>query len=464
MPRALAIRSTVLRLAVGYAALFAGLALVLAGYIYWRTESYLARQTDRAILAATETLLDRHRAGGIPALIRAIETKLADEPDEDEIVALVDGARRVVAGNLESAPAEATLKWFELEILRKPLNSTARILRVPAGETHTLYVGRDIQVRLDVRKVVAETLLWSILLAIAASILIGLLARRMLARRLARISSVADRVVLGDLSPRVPLSGAGDEFDKLAADLNVMLDRLSELVDGVRQVSNAIAHDLRTPLTRLRGRLETALGAADSPARFRASAEAALQDLDQVVRLFEALLRIAEIEAGHRRAAFARVDLAALAEDMVEFYQPLAEQRGLALVAELAAADCVGDRMLLAQAVANLLDNAIKYTPRGGTVRVATDQAGAETGIAVHDDGPGIPETERDKVTRRFYRLEASRSSPGSGLGLSLVVSVAKLHGGTLDLADNAPGLKARLSLPRAATARDGLTATAAPP
>ena len=450
MPRALAIRSTVLRLAVGYAALFAGLALVLAGYIYWRTESYLARQTDRAILAATETLLERHRAGGIQALIRAIETRLADEPDEDEIIALVDGTRRIVAGNLESAPAETTLKWFELEILRKPANSTARVLRVPAGDTHALYVGRDIQVRLDVRTVVAETLLWSVLLAFAASILIGLLARQMLARRLARISSVADRVVLGDLSPRVPLSGAGDEFDRLAADLNVMLDRLSELVDGVRQVSNAIAHDLRTPLTRLRGRLETALGGADSPARFRASAEAALQELDQVVRLFEALLRIAEIEAGHRRAAFARVDLAALAEDMVEFYQPLAEERGLALVADLAAAECIGDRMLLAQVVANLLDNAIKYTPPGGTVRVATAQAGTETEITVDDDGPGIPEAERDKVTRRFYRLEASRSSPGSGLGLSLVVSVAKLHGGTLDLADNAPGLKARLRLPRA--------------
>ena len=179
-------------------------------------------------------------------------------------------------------------------------------------------------------------------------------------------------------------------------------------------------------------------------------AEAALQELDQVVRLFEALLRIAEIEAGHRRAAFARVDLAALAEDMVEFYQPLAEQRGLTLAADLAAAECIGDRMPLAQVVANLLDNAIKYTPPGGTVRVATAQAGTETEIIVDDDGPGIPEAERDKVTRRFYRLEASRSSPGSGLGLSLVVSVAKLHGGTLDLADNAPGLKARLRLPRA--------------
>ena len=448
MTQALVIRSTVLRLAVGYAALFAGLALLLAGYIYWRTESYLARQTDRAIMIAAETLMERYRVGGLPTLARAIEIKLSDEPDEDEIIALVDGARRMVAGNLESAPTETTLRWFDLEILRKPENSTARMLRVPIGDAHTLYVGRDIQVRIDVRKVVTDTLLWSIFLAAAASILIGLLARHLLARRLAQISSVADRVVLGDLSPRVALSGAGDEFDKLAGDINVMLDRLTELMDGVRQVSNAIAHDLRTPLTRLRGRLETALAGADSPPRFRAAAEAALQELDQVVRLFEALLRIAEIEAGHRRAAFAPVDLAALVVDMAEFYQPLAEQRGLSLEATAEAAQCVGDRMLLAQAVANLLDNAIKYTPAGGAVRVAAAMRAGGAEIAVADTGPGIPPEERDKVTRRFYRLEQSRTSPGSGLGLSLVVSVAKLHGGRLELEDNAPGLRARLCLP----------------
>jgi signal transduction histidine kinase len=229
-----------------------------------------------------------------------------------------------------------------------------------------------------------------------------------------------------------------------------MLDRLVELMDGVRLVSNAIAHDLRTPLARLRGRLESALREADSPARFRAAAEAALQELDQVVRLFDALLRIAEIEAGHRRAAFAPVDLAALAADIAELYQPLAEQRGLTLETALAPAACAGDRMLLAQVVANLLDNAIKYTPAGGRILIETRRLGSEAEVAVADDGPGIPPEEREKVTRRFYRLEASRTSPGSGLGLSLVVSVAKLHGGRLDLADNAPGLRARLLLPEA--------------
>jgi signal transduction histidine kinase len=442
------LRSTVLRLAVGYAALFAGSALLLAGYIYWTTERYFVRQTEKTVVASADALLERFRGGGIPALARAIEARLADEADDDEIVALVDEARRVVAGNLEGPPAETRATWFDLEILRRPVNSSARMLRLPVGESHVLYVGRDNQVRLDMRKVVADSLAWSIAMTVALSILVGFLARHLLARRLARISGVADRVVLGDLSTRVKLTGAGDEFDRLSGDINLMLDRISELMDGVRQVSNAIAHDLRTPLARLRGRLEAALRDSDSPERFRATAEAALQELDQVVRIFEALLRIAEIEAGHRRAAFAPVDAAALAADVAELYQPLAEQRGLALEAELAPASCTGDRTLVAQALANLVDNAIKYARPGGHVRVRSATRDGSVELVVEDDGPGIPEGERDKVVRRFYRLEPSRGTPGSGLGLSLVVSVARLHGGRLDLEDAGPGLRARLVLP----------------
>jgi signal transduction histidine kinase len=360
----------------------------------------------------------------------------------------------VLAGNLEAAPPEGERNWFELELVRQPANSAARMLRLALDETLVLYVGRDVKLRQEVRKVVADTLLWSIGAIFAVAILVGLLARALLARRLARISGVAERVVLGDLSTRVPMTGSGDEFDRLSGDINTMLERIDELMDGVRQVSNAIAHDLRTPLTRLRGRLEAALRGSDSPERFRATAEAALQELDQVVRIFDALLRIAEIEAGHRRAAFVRVDLATLAEDVVELYQPLAEQRGLGLEAAPSPAACIGDRMLLAQALANLVDNASKYTPAGGRILVSAgpvDGGGAE--LAVADRGPGIPAEERDKVIRRFYRLDPGRNSPGSGLGLSLVVSVAKLHGGRLDLEDNAPGLRARLVLPSAGPA-----------
>jgi signal transduction histidine kinase len=444
------LRSTVLRLAIGYAVLFVASALVLAGYIYWTTDRYLARQTDKTIVAGADALLERFRNDGVAGLVRAIESRLAEEADEEEIIALVDPDRRLLAGNLESAPPENASAWFDLELVRESRSSTARVLRITLSNAHQLFVGRDVQVRLEVRKVVADTLVWSIGVTAGIAILVGLLARALLARRLARISTVADRVVLGDLSTRVPLTGSGDEFDRLSSDINVMLDRLGELMDGVRQVSNAIAHDLRTPLTRLRSRLETALKAADSPARFRATAESALQELDQVVRIFDALLRIAEIETGHQRAAFAPVDLAVIATDVAEFYQPLAEQRGLTLEVEASPAACVGDRMLIAQALANLVDNAIKYSPSGGQIRVSTRRQDNDVVLVVADTGPGIPIAERDKVIQRFYRLEESRGSPGSGLGLSLVVSVAKLHGGRLDLDDAQPGLVARLILPAA--------------
>ncbi|MBM3521604.1 MAG: HAMP domain-containing protein [Alphaproteobacteria bacterium] len=444
------LRSTVLRLAIGYAALFAISAMVLAGYTYWATDSYLARQTDKTIIAVADALQERFRSEGVAGVARALEARLAEEADEEEVIALVDRDRRILAGNLESAPPGNEGPWFALELVRDQRSSAARMLRLPLPTGHVLFVGRDVQVRHEVRKVVADTLVWSTLATVAIAILVGLLARRLLARRLASISSVADRVVLGDLRPRVPLTGSGDEFDRISSDINVMLDRLTELMDGVRQVSNSIAHDLRTPLTRLRGRLERALAAADSPARFRATAEAALQELDQVVRIFDALLRIAEIEAGHRRAAFAPVDLAAIATDVVELYQPLAEQRGLALAAELGEAKVVGDPALIAQALANLVDNALKYTPAGGRIGVTTRMRDSQGELEVGDTGPGIPAEEREKVTQRFYRLEQSRSSPGSGLGLSLVGSVAKLHGGRLSLHDNAPGLKVVLALPAA--------------
>jgi signal transduction histidine kinase len=444
------LRSTVLRLAIGYAALFVAAVAVLSAYVYWATAGYMARQTDKTIIAESDAMLERFRNEGAIGLARAIETRLAEEADEDEVLALVDPERRIVAGNLESVPSGTGDGLFDLELVRESRSSSARMLRLTLATNHQLFVGRDVQLRLDLGRLLAEALLWSIAITVALAILGGLMARRILVRRLQRISDVADRVVFGDLSHRVPLSGSGDEFDRLSQDINVMLERLSELMDGVREVSNSIAHDLRTPLTRLRGRLEGALAVGDSPARMREALSGAIREIDEVVRIFEALLRIAEIESGHRRAAFARVDLAEVASDVAELYQPLAEARGLALGVDTAPASCDGDRTLLAQAVANLVDNAIKYTPAGGRVTVAVARQPGQAVLTIADNGPGVPQGERDRIKERFYRLERSRSSPGSGLGLSLVVSVAKLHGGALTLTDNEPGLRASLTLPAA--------------
>jgi signal transduction histidine kinase len=247
----------------------------------------------------------------------------------------------------------------------------------------------------------------------------------------------------------VPVAGRGDEFDQVAEVINDMLDRISRLMDGVRQVSNAIAHDLRTPITRARTRLEDALLHADTPEALRAAIERATADLDGIVAIFQALLRIAEIEAGSRRSAFTRIDIAPLLAEVEELYGALAEERDIALVTRIPTeVPAYGDKALVQQAVANLLDNAVKFSPPGGTVRL-TATTGTRVAITVSDEGPGIPPEDRAKATDRFYRGESARSTPGSGLGLSLVAAVANLHGGELRLEDNQPGLRAVLILPR---------------
>jgi signal transduction histidine kinase len=261
----------------------------------------------------------------------------------------------------------------------------------------------------------------------------------------AEISATAEAIAGGDLTPRVRRSGRGDEFDRMAESINTMLERIARLMDGVRQVSNAIAHDLRTPITRARARLEDAAEHAGSEAELRAAIERAVADLDGVTSVFQALLRIAEIEAGARRSAFAEVDLGPLLADLAELYGAFAEDRGLQLALDVPdTLSLLGDRELIQQAVANLLDNAIKFSPPGGRIGLSATAEGRRLRIAVVDDGPGIPEADRARAADRFFRGEQARSTPGSGLGLALVQAVAMLHDGTLLLEDAAPGAAAK--------------------
>jgi signal transduction histidine kinase len=288
----------------------------------------------------------------------------------------------------------------------------------------------------------------------------ALVIRNLFRRTLANISATSVAIAGGDFAQRVRLTGRGDEFDQVAEVINDMLDRITRLMDGVRQVSNSIAHDLRTPITRARTRLEDAALHAESPDDLRAAIERATQDLDGIVAVFQALLRIAEIEAGSRRSSFAQFDLAPLLAEVADLYSAVAEERGIALW--LQAPDTLpsyGDKAMIQQAIANLVDNAVKFSPDGGTVRLAASVS-AMVFVAVEDRGAGIPMAERDRVTDRFYRGETARSSPGSGLGLSLVLAVAHLHGGNLRLEDNRPGLRAVLALPLAEMAEGRHVAT----
>jgi signal transduction histidine kinase len=268
-------------------------------------------------------------------------------------------------------------------------------------------------------------------------------------RRIELINQTSRNIMAGDLSQRIPIRGSGDELDQLAGNLNTMIDEIERLMDGIRHVSDNIAHDLRTPLTRLRNRLEQLLVDLEDGSPYRSQVEQGIAEADQLLATFAALLRIARIEAGGHKARFKPVDLAALVGDAAELYEALAEEKQLRFSTRVdASVSLEGDRDLLFQALTNLIDNAIKYTPAGGEVSLELMRVGKTADIAVSDTGSGIAETERDKVGQRFYRLESSRNTPGSGLGLSLVKAVAKLHRATLLLEDNAPGLKATLRLP----------------
>jgi signal transduction histidine kinase len=278
-------------------------------------------------------------------------------------------------------------------------------------------------------------------------VLSGWMVRRVLLAEVHGISQTASAIVEGDLSRRLPIRGGAHELDILGQTINRMLEQIEHLVHGVRNVSNAIAHDLRTPLAELRSRLEELVVTRPPPGEVLTEIENAVADVDRVIGIFNALLRLAEIDTGARRSGFVQVDMVKVAAEAAEFYQPVAELKGVKLSFESAGAQTVaGDSLLLAQAIGNLIDNALKFVPLNGTITVATARRrNGAVEVVVSDDGPGIPDAEKSRVSQRFYRGDASRGTPGVGLGLSLVEGVAKLHGGALELADNKPGLRATL-------------------
>jgi signal transduction histidine kinase len=444
------LQSAGIRFAVIYAVLLSASAAALALFLWWSTAGLLDRQTEASIQADAQSLVERFAAGHVAALMLTIEERLAQNVEDDAIYLLVDRTGRSLAGNLQYWPQGAveTGDWYELPIERAGVRSLAVVeaFTLPGG--FRLLIGRDVQVRAQLRTLLTDALLWALLVVLAMATMGALVVRSLFRRALANVSDTALAIAGGNFTQRVELTGRGDEFDQLAETINDMLDRMARLMEGVREVSNAIAHDLRTPITRARARLEDAAAHSESATELRSAIERAIADLDDIVAVFQALLRIAEIEAGSRRVAFATVDIAPVLADAAELYGAVADEKGVALSVE--GPDHLpiyGDRDLIQQAVANLLDNAVKFSPRGAAVRLSAKptQTGAE--ITVADQGPGIPEADRGRVTERFYRGEAARNTPGSGLGLALVHAVAQLHGGSLRLVDTAPGLAAILTL-----------------
>jgi signal transduction histidine kinase len=451
-----------LRLAAIYAGLFGASALALVLFLWWETATLLDRQVEAAIIADARGLAEQFNDGGLPALTSTIRDRLVLNVDDDAIYLLVDDYGTRLAGNLERWPPGVVYPemWYELAVERGGVRAAARVRRFDLPGGVHLLVGRDVRTRLALRNLLTDALFWAVLVLFLLAGAGALLMNRLFRSMLANVSATSAAIAAGDLSRRVQHSGRGDEFDNLAETINDMLDRIARLMDGVRQVSNAIAHDLRTPIARARARLEYASEHAQTEADLHAAVDRALADLDGVVQIFQALLRIAEIEAGARRSAFADVDLSPVLADLAELYGALAEDIGLTLELSLPPALRVhGDRDLLQQAVANLLDNAVKFSPHGGKVRLEAMVVVGEVRVLVSDQGSGIPIADRQRAVQRFFRGEQARHTPGSGLGLALVSAVAQLHGGALTLEDNSPGLRAVLTLPvRAESAAVGRT------
>jgi signal transduction histidine kinase len=436
--------STSLRLAALYTAGFA-LAVALLGLVTMlATRSALSQQFESRIRNEAMAVQADYTEGGLKGLL----AELGERKDlTDELLFGVQtGAGEPVTGRLAGLRAPAG--WSD-QLLT--VDSKVERLRVFAQELPGGYrlLAGDKSGRIEA---LSRRILLGFFLAFAAVLAVGAVGAfalsRAVQRRLAAISGTAQAIIDGDMARRVPVAAGDDDLTRLAATINRMLDRIAGLMDSLRQVSSDIAHDLRTPLNRLRQRLEAAARQAHDPDH-RAEIEGALRDVDAILATFAAMLRIAEVEAGGRRTAFRRLDLQALARAVVEDFAPAAEDGGHALVLESSKAVWIeGDGDLLTQMTVNLVENALRHTPRGCTVRLSALRTPDGAVLSVADDGPGVPAADRERLFDRFYRLERSRSTPGSGLGLALVQAVARLHRGEISLVERKPGLEARIVIP----------------
>ncbi|MDE1145731.1 MAG: HAMP domain-containing sensor histidine kinase [Azospirillaceae bacterium] len=449
------LRATTFRFALVYLGLFVGSVLLVLWLIYWSTAGFLAGQADTAIREDMQLLADRYRAGGMAGLAEAVNERGMGNASALYILSSPNSS--TLAGNQFWPKGAEGPGWVNLPVKDpktgaiRPGDVRALIAALPGG--YHVLVGRDLGEVHVLRERLERVIGWSMGLTLVLGLTGGLAMSRVWLRRLDGVTRTAEAIREGMLVSRVPLTGSGDEFDQLAHTLNAMLDRIEALVAGIRHVSQGIAHDLRTPLTRLRTRLELAL-MHDTVENPREVLEAAIEEVDHLLATFRALLAIAEVESGGS-LPIAPVRLDQLAESSGELYEAVAEAQGIAFTVSVtateAAATVQGNGQLLSQALVNLLDNALKYTPEGGRVTLTVAPGGpGQVRVTVADTGPGIPVEDRARVRERFFRLERDQAHPGSGLGLSLVDAVAQRHGGTLVLDDNNPGLKAELLLPLA--------------
>ena len=457
------LRTTAFQLTLAYLLIFILFAVSLLGYFALNTRRLITEQITHRVNTEVNGLSEQYEQGGIRRLVIVVE--LRSRRPGSSLILLTTPSGETLAGNVESLEPGVLDHpgWLEIAYRRVEASedvehrALVRVVDIPSG--FHLLVGRDLEERERIYAIIANAGRWSFALVVVLGLAGGFFVSRRVLKRIDAMTGTAQTIMAGDLTGRLPIAGTGDELDRLADNVNAMLERIEALMRGLKEVSDNIAHDLKTPLTRLRNRCEEALRGARGEADWRAALETTIAESDELIRTFDALLMIARAESGQARDNMTEFDAAEVARGVGELYEPLAEQKGLTLTIDApGAAPVHGNRELVSQALANLVDNAIKYAgPETAKINGASAEvvvrAGREGGrvtLSVADHGPGIPAADRSRVVERFVRLEQSRSEPGSGLGMSLASAVARLHGGELKLEDNVPGLKSTIVLPRA--------------
>ena len=455
--------ATAFRLALAILLLSAVGAGIVLTVIAWQVVSVVDREIARTIDAESQGLIDTFDNAGIRRLEAVIEARKR-EPGAS-LYLLTNPIGEPLAGNVDQIPTEVLLHPGFLPIIYRGTGSADRgrqalvgVYILPGG--FRLLIGHDLGDRARIGKVMVRSLAISLVFFAALGALGALFVARRVLKRIDDMNTSAQEIMAGDLTRRLPVSGSGDELDRLAEGLNEMLGRISVLMTGLQEVSDNIAHDLRTPLTRLRNHAESALAFGEDAASYRQALEKTIEESDQLISIFNALLLIARAEAGGDLGPLEPLDISEAARSVAELYEPIAEEEGVALAVRVEDGLKIrGNRELIGQAIANLVDNALKYgAPQKGVgdaaakpdVVISARRAGQSVVLTIADRGPGIEPADRARVLDRFVRLEGSRSRPGSGLGLSLAAAVARMHGGTVELEDNQPGLRVRLTFPAA--------------
>ena len=465
-------KSSAFRITLVYVLLFGLSVAIILGFVYWSTIAYQNSQTEDSINVEIEELSRVYQNRGYPGLVTTLSQRVEQQSLGDStLYLLTDSQFRPLVTNISGWPRLAFDReggWIDFRLddsrVRGNQEFSARARVLEFDNRYNLLVGRAMRDLANLKELVGRALIWGLMLTLALGLIGGYMLRQTLRSRLGAINQTSRQIMQGDLRRRIATRGTEDEFDELANNLNSMLDQIEHGMEGVRRVSDNIAHDLKTPLARLKNKIEELKFHVAGRPTEEIALDNIIQEADGLLATFNALLRIARIEYSEQHQAFTTLDVNSILSDLLELYEPLVEEKGQSLTVVLGPAiEFEADRDMLFQAFANLIDNAIKYTPEGGeiSIRSGLGEGGENSAevtrdevnngykswyVEIADDGPGIPEEEHEKVVQRFYRIDPSRTTPGSGLGLALVFAVLKLHKLDLSFADNDPGLKVRVN------------------